>query len=69
MSLPYASDDAPSHDDQHLPDTVAVDEEEVKQEDNSGAEKSQQVYTETRNLSSFETEPWSLLPKWSIVRP
>jgi hypothetical protein len=44
MSLPSASDDAPSHNNQDLSDTDADEEEEVIQEDHSaGAEKSRQV--------------------------
>ena len=51
MSLPCASHDAPSHNDQHLSDTDADDhEEEVIQEDHSaGAEKSRQVYIGSGN--------------------
>lgn len=89
MSLPSASDHAPSHNNQNLSDTDADDEEEVIQESNSGAEKSRQVYIGSGNdkkvlyllcvglnrpdrnepLFLFEIEPWSLLPKSSIVRP
>jgi hypothetical protein len=51
MSLPSASHDAPSHNDQHLSDTDAnEEEEEVIQEDHSaGAEKSRQVYIGSGN--------------------
>ncbi len=91
MSLPSLSDHAPSHNNQHLSDTDAEEEEEGIQDNNSGAEKSRQVYIGSGNdkkvlyllciglnhpdrndaepLFSFETEPWSLLPKSSIVRP
>ena len=52
MSLPSASDDAPSHDNQNLSDTDADDDEEqevMQEQGNSGAEKSPHVYIASGN--------------------
>ena len=91
MILPSASDDAPSHNDQHLSNTDADEEEVIQENQSAGDEKSRQVYIGSGNdtkalylllsiglncpdrneepLFSFETVPWSLLPKLSMVRP